>query len=99
MSDSITSPSMTKTVSSTISSLSVSPTLLDQPRVDLTQLKLEEMTDDQLEQFVKNVRERRTSQQLALENKPSRRGRADNTPSVSKTKQLLSGLLTEDDEP
>src|ERR1017187_4593397 len=96
MSDSITSPSMTKTVSSTISSPSVSPTLLDQPRVDLTQLKLEEMTDEQLEAFVKFVRERRTSQQLSAENKTTRRTSAK-APTESKTKQLLAGLLVEED--
>ena len=72
---------------------------IDAPRVDLTKIPVDEMTEDQLREFVKFVRERRTSQQLSNENKPQRRKKGDGeTASPTKKAALLAGLLATDEE-
>ncbi len=65
---------------------------LDQPRVDLLSLDPSTMNDQQLAEFVRLVRSRRTSQQLANENKPQRRGTSD-APSATRRAETLNDLL------
>src|ERR1035437_5743015 len=84
MSETITIPLPTANNLSTTSSP-------DAPRVSLTETPVDEMSDEQLREFVKFIRERRTSQQLSAENKPQRRSKAE--PSLSRQKQVLGDLL------
>jgi hypothetical protein len=91
MSDNTTSPLTTVTNSST--------TLpLDAPRVSLTDKSVEEMNDEELREFVRFVRDRRTSQQLANENKPSRAGKGSGELPETKKKKLLNDLLAGNEE-
>jgi hypothetical protein len=93
MSEQTTTPLPIVTPSSITSLLNA-----DAARSALTQTPVEEMTDEQLHEFVKFIRERRTSQQLSAENKPQRTSRksADATP--TQKAKLLGDLLAGDEE-
>lgn len=90
--------SATQTISSSVETMSA-----DGPRISLLDKDLTSMSEAELNQFVTEVRAKRTSQQLALENKPQRRKKSKDTeedggaePSAAakgKNAQILAGLL------
>jgi hypothetical protein len=69
---------------------------LSAPRVSLLEQDLTQLSEDELRQFVLQVREKRNSQQLANENKPTRKPRATSE-SPTKKAQLMASLLADDD--
>lgn len=88
-----TSPSTTPTTSA--------DTSLESPRVSLTEKDPTEMTDEELNEYVRQIRLRRTSQQLANENKPRRPSKkaVEESPSNrAKMEAELKGLLDDDSE-
>lgn len=96
MLENTSSPSQTTTSSSTTSVPSSVPQV-DQSR--LLKKPVEQMTDEELDAFIQLVRSRRTSQQLALENKRvGKREKKESKESTTKRAQLLNSLLAGPEE-
>jgi hypothetical protein len=69
---------------------------LDQPRVDLTEKDPTQMTDQELSAWIQMIKDRRTSNALALENKPARKtskGAAEDSKREETKKAVLGSLL------
>src|SRR5438093_8427125 len=97
-----TGPSTTeKTCSATSSQSAVTeptppPSPLDQPRVDLTDKDPTQMTDQELDQWIRFCRDRRTANATALENKPTRRtskSAAEDSKRETEKKNVMNSLL------
>src|SRR5512138_1259748 len=91
-----TGPSATATSSSPTSTNGATATTLnDAPRVSLEETPVELMTDEQLQDFVRLNKERRTNQRLSDENRPVRRpSTKSKEPTVSQqTKNKVLGDL------
>lgn len=68
------------------------------PRASLLDKDLVSMSEDELRAFVLEVRAKRNSQQLAHENKPTRKPRATTSESPGKRAKMMADLLGDDED-